>query len=119
MYGIVQQQQTESEPGTFKSEALYDIIENLALYQSADTLKSLFDSFVTPVLTKAKRAAVAKGVEKIKKQQRKAYQLLQNVLSSELPGCVEFVDAHIQNIQNLVLSALKTTCNTTQAARLQ
>lgn len=119
MYEIVQQQQTESEAGTIKSEALYDIVENLALYQSSEKLKRLFDDFVYPVLTRAKRAAVAKGVEKIKKQQRKAYQLLQNILSSDLPGCVAFVETNIRQIQDLVLSALKTTCNTTQAARLQ
>lgn len=119
MYGIVQQQQTESEAGTFKSEALYDIVENLAIYQSTDKLKGLFDDFVSPVLNRAKKSVVAKGVEKIKKQQRKAYQLLQNILSSDQPGCVEFVNKNVRQVQDLVLSALKTTCNTTQAARLQ
>lgn len=120
MYGIAQQQQKDAEAGSFKSEALYDIIENLALYQTAEQLKVLFDEFITPVLRKTKKApSVAKGVEKIKKQQRKAYLLLQNVLGSELTECQSFVAANLEQIQELVLSALKTTCNTTQAARLK
>lgn len=119
LFVIVQQQQSECEAGNFKSDALYDIVENLALYQTSEQLRKLFDEFVAPVLKKAKKPSVAKRVEKVKKQQNKAYQLLQNILSSDQPGCVEFANENIKDIQNLVLTALETTNSTTKVTRLK
>lgn len=119
-YAMAQEMQSKAEAGTFQSDALYDIVEQLALYQSAEQLKQLLDEFIGPVLRKQKKAAgLAKGVERVKKQQRKAYVLLQSVLASERDECVAFVAANAAAIEELVLTALKTTCNTTQAARLK
>lgn len=89
------------------------------MYQSIEHIKTLFDDFIKPVLKKLKKVGVAKNGEKLKRQQRKAYQLLNNVMSSDQEECVEFFDENIEQIQDLVLTALKTTCNTTQAARLK
>lgn len=70
-------------------------------------------------MKKLKKAGVAKSREKLKRQQRKAYQLLNNIMSSDQDECIEFFDENVEQIQDLVLTALKTTCNTTQAARLK
>lgn len=119
MFESAKAQQKSNDPGSFMSEAIFDIIEHLVLYQSADQLKTLFDEFVVPVLKKVKKTGVAKNVEKLKRQQRKAYELLHNILISENEECLDFINENLHQIQDLVLSALKTTCNTTQAARLK
>lgn len=121
MYRMAQQQQEAvGAKGTFQSQALYDIVGILALYQSADELKRELDTFVGPVLRKQKKApGVSGSVETIKKQQRKAYVWLENVLSSEREACVLFVRQNLELVQDIVLSALKTTCNTTQVSRLK
>lgn len=108
------------EAGSFASESIFDIVECLAVYQSSDQLKQLFDDFIVVVLQrKTKKPTVAKSLEKLKKQQRKAYQLLLNILTASTDGSTEFVDENIEQIKELVLQSLKTTCNTTQAARLK
>lgn len=108
------------EAGSFASESIFDIVECLAVYQTSDQLKQLFDDFIAVVLQrKMKKSTVAKSLEKLKKQQRKAYQLLLNILTSDTEGSAEFVDANMEQIKELVLQSLKTTCNTTQAARLK
>lgn len=109
------------EAGSFASESIFDIVERLAIYQSSDQLKQLFDDFISVVLRRQtkKKSTVAKSMEKLKKQQRKAYQLLLNILTTPTEGSAEFVDANIEDIKKLVLQSLKTTCNTTQAARLK
>lgn len=103
-----------THPG-FTADSIFDIIELLALYQPADVLKDLYDSFVSTVL---KKHAKKSSVEKLKRQQRKAYQMLLNILTSPNKGCIEFCEENLLIIQDLVLTSLKTTCNTTQAARL-
>lgn len=69
-----------------------------------------------PILSKKIKS---KTVDKLKQKQRNAYQLLYNILSSDRPECLEFVQENIAQVQNLVLSALKTTCSTTLDARLR
>lgn len=108
------------ETGSFASESIFDIVERLAVYQSSDQLKQLFNDFIVVVLQrKTKKSNVAKSLEKLKKQQRKAYELLLNILTSDTEGSAEFVENNIEQIKELVLQSLKTTCNTTQAARLK
>lgn len=108
------------EAGSFASESIFDIVECLAIYQPAHQLKQLFDDFIVVVLKRqTKKSTVAKSMEKLKKQQRKAYQLLLNILTTATEGSTEFVDENFDQIKDLVLQSLKTTCNTTQAARLK
>ncbi|KAJ6631724.1 RRP12-like protein [Pseudolycoriella hygida] len=119
LYEVAKTTHASHEAGSFASESIFDIIDRLAVYQSSDQLKQLFDDHIDGVLKrKTKKPTVAKSLEKLKKQQRKAYELLLNILTSTTEGSVEFVDANIDQIKDLVLQSLKTTCNTTQAARL-
>lgn len=108
------------EAGSYAAESIFDIVERLAVYQTSEQLKELFDDFIVAVLQrKYKKSTVAKSIEKLKKQQRKAYELLLNILTSTTDGSIEFVENYIEQIKGLVLQSLKTTCNTTQAARLK
>lgn len=120
LYEVAKATYKTYEAGSFSSESMFDIVECLAVYQSSDQLKELFDDFIAVVLQrKTKKSNVAKSLEKLKKQQRKAYELLLNILTSSTEGSVEFVEENIDRIKELVLQSLKTTCNTTQAARLK
>lgn len=119
MFESAKEQQKTLEAGTFAAEAIFDIMEYLALYQTAEQLKSIFNDFITPVLKKTRKPEISKNVEKLKRQQRKCYEMLSNIMTSENDGCLEFVTENITQIQDLVLGSLKTTCNTTQAARLK
>lgn len=100
---------------SFASESIFDIIEHLAVYQSSEELKQLFDDVIVKVL----QQKMKKSIEKLKKQQRKAYQLLLNILTASTEGSAEFIEENFEQIKNLILKSLKTTCNTTQAARLK
>lgn len=120
LFDVAKATHKSHEAGSFASESIFDIVECLAVYQSAEQLKDLFDDFIAVVLKrKWKKSTVAKSIEKLKKQQRKAYQLLLNILTTSTEGAAEFVDENIEQIKELVLQSLKTTCNTTQAARLK
>lgn len=109
------------KPGTFAAESVCDIIEQLAVYQSHEQLQLLFTEFVRPVLQMdgKKSPLVAKNKDKLKTQQRKAYQLLNDILESTNDGCVAFVAEKSNAIEELVLSSFKTTCNPTHASRLK
>lgn len=120
LYDVAKASHKSHEAGSFASESIFDIVERLAVYQSSEQLKQLFDDFISVVLKrKAKKSTVAKSMEKLKKQQRKAYELLLNILTSSTEGSAEFVEENMEQIKDLVLQSLKTTCNTTQSARLK
>lgn len=109
-------EEKSKEAGSFKSKAIFELIEELATYQQVEQIAELFEEFIVPVLSKKIKS---KTIDKLKQKQRNAYQLLYNILSSERPECLEFVQENIAEVQNLVLSALKTTCSTTLDARLR
>lgn len=121
MFESAKTQHSTMKPGTFAAESVCDIIEQLAVYQSHEQLQQLFAEFVRPILQKngKKSPQAAKNADRLKTQQRKAYQLLNDILESANDGCVAFVAENIGDIQELVLSSFKTTCNPTHATRLK
>lgn len=101
--------------GPFVYESYFDIIVSLAVYQSAEQLKQLFDDYISPTLRNAKEGGVTRL---IKERQSKSYELLKNILLSETTGCTTFVNGNVRQIQNLLLGTLQNRKNSSQVARL-
>lgn len=101
--------------GPFAYESYFDIIEALAVFQSADHLKDLYDEYIAPTIKNVKKAGVTRI---IKERQLKSYILLKNILSSENAGCVEFVEGNIKQIQKVLLTAVQTRKHNAQVTRL-
>lgn len=101
--------------GPFGYEAYFDIIESLAVFQSADNLKNLHTDYIVPTIRNVKKGGVTRL---IKERQLKAYTLLRDILSSENEGCVLFVKGFVKRIQKLLLEAVHTKKHSSQIVRL-
>lgn len=121
MYESAKTQHSTMKVGTFAAESVFDIIQQMAIYQSNTQLEQLFNDFVRPVLKRDGKNSkmVAKNVDRLKQQQRKAYQLLNDILLSTNDDCMVFVSENIEKIQELVLTTLKMNCSPTQVTRLK
>lgn len=101
--------------GAFIYQAYFELLLVLALYQSSKELNELFSEYIEPTLRNAKKGGVTRL---IKERQSKSYELLQNILESENPGCQEFVSENILAIQKVLLNTLQNRKTTSQDARL-
>lgn len=99
----------------FVYESYFDIIEALAIFQSADTLKELSTDYIVPTINNVKKGGVTRI---IKERQLKSYILLKNILSSENEGCIEFVQTNLKNIQKILLNAVQAKKHNSQIIRL-
>jgi ribosomal RNA-processing protein 12 len=107
-------------PGTFLHDMLFDIVETLALHQPKDVLDNLYDQFIVKMFAKEKSKMEEKGKVdfNVRRQLKKAYKLLLNILDADKPACVEFVAEKLDAIEELLLGAVDTTFEATQALRL-
>lgn len=94
---------TKAHNGPFVYEACFDIVVCLALYQSCDQLKELFDEYIAPTLKNAKKGGITRS---IKERQLKSYELLKNILLSENEGCQTFVATNVKEIHKVLLGTV-------------
>lgn len=90
-------------------ESIFDLIRMLAVYQDCDTLESLYKQIVTDSQTLPKQP----------KEHKKVYRLFEEVCSSDMPGCVEFVKRNKKLLRSLFLKTLESTTPSSRAARLK
>uniref|UniRef100_A0A182RNB5 Uncharacterized protein n=1 Tax=Anopheles funestus TaxID=62324 RepID=A0A182RNB5_ANOFN len=119
MFNVALQQLQEKAPGTFIYDTLFDIVEQLALYQTEEKLSEIYKKYITVILKQDKKQeTVAKTNANIRRQMKKAFKLLHEILASENEGCVAFVDAKMGNIEKLLLGTMHLTYDGIQAPRL-
>lgn len=99
----------------FSYESHFDIIVELATFQSVDQLNELYLDYISPTIRNAKKGGVART---IKERQLKSYILLKNILSSENNDCQQFVEQNLKKIQKLLLMAVQTKKQSSQVMRL-
>ncbi|XP_050071792.1 RRP12-like protein [Anopheles maculipalpis] len=120
MFNVALQQLQEKAPGTFIYDTLFDIVEQLALYQTKDKLVEIYNKYITVILKQdRKQETVAKKSANVRRQMKKAFKLLREILASENEGCVGFVEAKLGNVEKLLLGTMRTTYEGIQAPRLE
>ncbi|KNC26487.1 RRP12-like protein [Lucilia cuprina] len=106
--------------GTFEYDSIFDITAALVLFQTCEVIRSFFETYIVPVLMKSEKSKlVTKDEQKLKKQQRKTYELLRDILTSEAASCKKFTRTNLIALQKLLLEAFSTSCAVCQAARLR
>uniref|UniRef100_A0A182QJL6 Uncharacterized protein n=1 Tax=Anopheles farauti TaxID=69004 RepID=A0A182QJL6_9DIPT len=119
MFNVALQQLQEMAPGTFIYDAVFDIVEQLALYQSKEKLEEIYQKYITVILKQDKKQeTVAKKTANVRRQMKKVLKLLYEILASENEGCVAFVAAKLGNIEKLLLSTMHLSYDGIQAPRL-
>lgn len=119
MFNVALQQLQEKAPGTFIYDTLFDIVEQLALYQTKEKLEEIYKKYISVILKQdRKQDTVAKRDANLRRQMKKAFKLLREILSSENEGCVAFVADKLGNIEKLLLGTMHQTYDGIQAPRL-
>nr|AJC98364.1 AGAP002961 [Anopheles coluzzii] len=119
MFNVALQQLQEKAPGTFIYDTLFDIVEQLALYQTKEKLEEIYKKYISVILKQdRKQDTVAKRDANLRRQMKKALKLLREILSSENEGCVAFVADKLGNIEKLLLGTMHQTYDGIQAPRL-
>ncbi|XP_055612832.1 RRP12-like protein [Uranotaenia lowii] len=119
MHSVAVESMTSKAPGTFIYDMLFDIVEQLSLYQSAEKLDDIYQRYITAILKRDKtQETVAKTNANVRRQMKKAFKLLREILASDNGGCVEFVQNKRGNIEKLLLGTLHSTFDGIQAPRL-
>lgn len=92
----------------FIKESILDLIKTLIPYQSAESITIIYEQCV-------------KNLPEIKnnKEQKKAYRILEEIVSSESGGCKEFVKANRKDVQRLLRKSLDTAATSSKGARLR
>lgn len=106
---------THTNLNSFSYQAYFELLVVLAIYQSANELNELFIDYIEPTLRNAKKGGLT---HLIKERQAKSYELLQNILESENPGCKHFLSEHLLAIQKVLLNTLQNRKAASQDARL-
>jgi ribosomal RNA-processing protein 12 len=114
-------QMTSKIPGSFVYDSIFDIVETLALYQSCEKLTELYKSFIVTTLVKDKKKDGNGDVKKdnnLRRRLKKSYKLLQDLMSAETEGCIDFVIAELNNIEKILSSSSYKVIEGTQVMRL-
>ncbi|ERL87854.1 hypothetical protein D910_05242 [Dendroctonus ponderosae] len=92
----------------FIKESILDLIKTLIPYQGADSIAIIYEQCV-------------KNLPAIKnnKEQKKAYRILEEIVSSESEGCKQFVRANRKDVQRLLGKSLNTAATSSKGARLR
>ncbi|XP_038118089.1 RRP12-like protein [Culex quinquefasciatus] len=119
LHKVALDQLTTKAPGTFIYDMLFDVVEQLSLYQSAEKLDDIYQRYITVILKRDKsQETVAKTNANVRRQMKKAFKLLREILASDHPGCVEFRNTRRGNVEKLLLGTLHSTFDGIQAPRL-
>ncbi|EDW65473.1 RRP12-like protein [Drosophila virilis] len=108
----------ESAVASFEYDAYFDINAAIVRVQKCRGIEAYFEKYMAPVLRNDKSKLVARDEQKMKKQQRKTYELLRELMTSELPSCQKFTRKNCILLQQILLEAFNTTCSVCQASRL-
>jgi ribosomal RNA-processing protein 12 len=113
------EQLNSKAPGSFVYDSVFDIVEALSMYQSEERLAELYKSYIVTTLSNKKVSDDDKKQDtNIRRRLKKAYKLLQDLLSSETEGCVDFVAAELGNIEKILTSSCYKVVEGTQVMRL-
>ncbi|KAH8272689.1 hypothetical protein KR026_004101 [Drosophila bipectinata] len=118
LFETAQGQLADSALASFEYDALFDINAAIVRVQNCRAIQAYADKFMVPILKNEKSKLVAKDEQKLKKQQRKTYELLRELMTSEQPSCQKFTRKNGISLQQLLLEAFTTSCSVCQAARL-
>ncbi|XP_065366328.1 RRP12-like protein [Calliphora vicina] len=120
LFDTANKQLEATDVGTFEYDSIFDITAALVLFQTCDVIRSFFETYIVPVLMKSEKSKlVAKDEQKLRKQQRKTYELLRDIMTSEAASCKKFTRTNLIALQKLLLEAFSTSCAVCQAARLR
>ncbi|XP_013109377.2 RRP12-like protein [Stomoxys calcitrans] len=120
LYDTAYKQLQGTAVGSFEYDSIFDITAALTLFQTCEVIREFFESYIVPVLMKNEKSKlVARDEQKLKKQQRKTYELLRDILTSEAASCQKFARKNLIALQKLLLEAFSTSCAVCQAARLK
>ncbi|XP_017466364.1 PREDICTED: RRP12-like protein [Rhagoletis zephyria] len=119
LFETAKTQLSNTAVGTFEYDAIFDINAALLLFQTSEVIRVFFETFIVPVLKNEKSKLVSKDDQKLKKQQRRTYELLRDILTSEAASCQKFGRKNSIALQKLLLDAFVTSCAVCQAARLR
>lgn len=106
---------TQQFIGVFAYQAYFELLINLAVYQSSEKINELFVGYIEPTLRNARKGGVT---QLIKERQNKSYELLRNILESENTGCQKFVNKNLLQIQKALLNTLQNRKSNSQDIRL-
>ncbi|XP_060661912.1 RRP12-like protein [Drosophila nasuta] len=107
-----------SAVATFEYDAYFDINAAIVCVQKCRGIEAYFEKYMAPVLRNDKSKLVSRDEQKLKKQQRKTYELLRELMTSEQASCQKFTRKNCLQLQQILLEAFDTTCNVCQASRL-
>lgn len=120
LFNNAMDQMKSKVPGSFVYDSIFDIVEALAMYQSYDQLIILYRNYIVATLIKDKKSeeSSVKQDNNIRRRLKKAYKLLQDLMSSESDGCIEFVATELNNIEKILTSSSYKVIEGTQVMRL-
>ncbi|EDV47177.2 LOW QUALITY PROTEIN: uncharacterized protein Dere_GG19496 [Drosophila erecta] len=118
LFENAQGQLAASAVASFEYDALFDINAAIVRVQKCKGIEAYFEKYMAPILRNDKSKLVAKDEQKLKKQQRKTYELLREIMTSEQPSCQEFTRKNSIVLQQILLEAFNTSCSVCQASRL-
>ncbi|TDG39923.1 hypothetical protein AWZ03_013655 [Drosophila navojoa] len=107
-----------SAVASFEYDSYFDINAAIVRVQKCRGIEAYFEKYMAPVLRNDKSKLVSRDEQKMKKQQRKTYELLRELMTSELPSCQKFTRKNCISLQQILLEAFNTTCSVCQASRL-
>ncbi|EDW07049.1 uncharacterized protein Dmoj_GI15076 [Drosophila mojavensis] len=107
-----------SAVASFEYDSYFDINAAIVRVQKCRGIEAYFEKYMAPVLRNDKSKLVSRDEQKMKKQQRKTYELLRELMTSELPSCQKFTRKNCILLQQILLDAFNTTCSVCQASRL-
>lgn len=99
---------SEDPEDLFIKESILDLIRALVPYQNLQNVEVLYQDCV-------------KTLPEIsnKKEQKKAYRLLEEICGSESEACKDFVKNNRKEVQKLLMKTLKTAATSSRSARLR
>ncbi|XP_020805673.1 RRP12-like protein [Drosophila serrata] len=118
LFETAQGQLASSAVASFEYDALFDINAAIVRVQKCRNIEAYFEKYMAPILRNDKSKLVAKDEQKLKKQQRKTYELLRELMTSDQASCQKFTRKNSQVLQQILQDAFNTSCSVCQASRL-
>lgn len=99
---------SEDPEELFIKESILDLIRTLVPYQSVQNIETLYNQCV-------------KNLPEIKnkKEQKKAYRILEEICGGESENCKEFLKKHKKDIQRVLRASMETAAVSSKGARLR
>lgn len=98
----------EGDSEIFIKESILDLIRVLIKYQDAQLISAVYEQNIKNLLDLKSR-----------KEQKKAYRLLEEICSVESPDCKQFLQENRKQIQSLLVKTLSSAAVSSRGARLR